>query len=311
MNKNTNTLDFYTYQKVKNEIDPNIKTNSLRKKTVDEDIIKIPRKSKKVSECNSNKRYLTPLSSRYQADSFDNNKNFSRVSTDLNQNSNLNQYIYQGNNKSGKDNDASYYKNLYIQTKNNLNKEKQKIEENHRNLINFSNENNILKEKINNLTTQLDRLINLVELSNNQKLKKQDEIKKLNSQIDSLKKNNNIIKLKNNQEKENLANTIEQLNSDNRNTHITIKNYKNQLEKMNQESFKEINKLKEQIVSLNKNLTLSINEKNKNDQKNKEIIDKLNKQLIESLENGKKYEMKNIENKRILNELNEYKKNFN
>ena len=253
---NKNTLDFYAYQKVKNEINSNVKTNSIRKKTVDEDILKIPRQSKKVSQSNSNKRYLTPLSSRYQAESFDNNKNFSRVSTDLNQNSNLNQYIYQGNNKSGKDNDASYYKNLYIQTKNNLNKEKQKNEENQKNLMNFSKENNILKEKINNLTAQLDRLINLVELSNNQKLKKQDEINKLKSQIDSLMKNNNLIQLKNNQEKESLANTIKQLNSDNKNTHMTIKNYQNQLEKMNQDSLNEINKLKEQIISLNKNLTL-------------------------------------------------------
>ena len=225
---NKNNLDFYTYQKVKKEINPNFKTNSIRKKTVDEDIIKIPRKSKKVSQRNSNKRYLTPLSSRYQAETY-NNKTFSRVGTDLSQNSSLNQYIYQGNNRPEKDNDASYYKNLYIQTKNNLNKEKQKNEENQKNIINFSKENNILKEKLNNLTVQLDRLINLVELSNNQKLKKQDEINKLNNQIDSLMKNNNLMQLKNNQEKENLANTIKQLNSDNKNTNIKIKNYKNQI----------------------------------------------------------------------------------
>ena len=36
---NKNNLDFYTYQKVKKEINPNFKTNSIRKKTVDEDIM--------------------------------------------------------------------------------------------------------------------------------------------------------------------------------------------------------------------------------------------------------------------------------
>ena len=200
---NKNFLEYYTLQKGNNELYSHSKTNSIRKKTEGEEIVKLPQKTKKISENNSNKRYNTPLSMRYQVQSYDINQgtsaSFSCVGTDLNQNSNINQYLYQEKPQKEKDNDASYYKNLYIQTKNNLNKEKQKNEEIQRNLMNYSNlvkENNMLKEKINNLTNQLDRLINLVEKSNIQNKNnlniKQDEINKLNSKIESLMKNNSL-----------------------------------------------------------------------------------------------------------------------
>ena len=302
-----NFLEYYTIQKDNNKSYNNPRMNSNKKKDEGQvDLTNIQKKGRKISEnnsnINSNVRYLTPLQSRYQTQSYDinnvknNNSSYSGVATDTT--SNMNQYQYQEKSQKEKDNDALYYKNLYHQTKNNLNKEKQKNEENQKNAIIISNltkENNMLKEKINNLTSQLDRLINLVEKSNDQNAQKlnmkQEEINKLNYQINSLMKNNNLIQLKNREEKESLTNAINKLNTNNQNTKMTLKNYQNKLEQINQESNTEINNLKEQIISLNKNLTLCINEKNKNDQKNKEIINELNKQLTEKMDVEQKLEM--------------------
>ena len=324
---NNNFLEYYALEKADNEKYGQPKINSQRKKTEeDEALNNISKNTKKNFEKNFIKRFHTPLTNRYQNQSYDkidninkiNNISFPRMPIEPNLNINQNQYKEKSQYEKEKDNDASYYKNLYIQTKNNLNKEKQKNEENQKNsliITNLTKENNMLREKISALTVQLDRVINLVEISSNQNKKnmniKQNEINKLNNQIDSLVKNNNFIEMKNREEKESLANTIKQLNSDNQNRHLTIKNYQNKIEQINQESNNEINNLKEQIISLNKNLTLCISEKNKNAQKSKEIITELNKKLAENLEYVKKYELKNMENKKLLNELNEYRNNYN
>ena len=306
---NNNFLEYYPLQK--GNIDQyghtNTTTNSNRRKIkVEEDFNYISNNPKNNIE-NANKRFNTPLANRYQNQSYDNKSNntttFTRVPLDFKSNINQNQFQYQyqyqekPQNENEKENDASYYKNLYMQTKNNLNKEKQKNEDNSIIISNLTKEKNMLREKINALTTQLDRVINLAEISNNQNKKNmnisQIEISKLSNQIDSLVKNNNLNEIKNREEKESLANTIKQLNSDNQNTHLTIKNYQNKIEQINQVSNNEINNLKEQIVALNKNLTLCINEKNKNDQKNKEIINELNKQLTEKMDVEQKLEIKN------------------
>ena len=324
---NNNFIEYYAIQKGNNEQynHSNITTNSNRRKVkVEEDYNNISKNPKKNIE-NFNKRFNTPLTYRYQNQSYDNKINntttFARGPLDMNPNINPNsnqfQYQYQEKTQSEneRDNDASYYKNLYMQTKNNLNKEKQKNEENSIRISELTKENNMLKEKINGLTTQLDRVINLVEISNNQNKKnmniKQNEINKLNNQIDSLVKNKNLNEIKNREEKESLTNTIKQLNTDNQNRHLTIKNYQNQIEQINQVSNNEINNLKEQIISLNKNLTLCINEKNINAQKNKEIIAELNKKIAENMEYAKKYEIKNLENLKLIKELNEQKNNYN
>ena len=294
-------------------LDHNKIYSTLRVTEGDDDSTNIIKKAKRGSQNYSNKRFQTPISTRYDTQSYNKKSaiSYSHLSTDIN-NNNYSQYQdMSGNFQSEKDNDVSYYKNLYMQTKNNLNKEKQKNEENQKNLMMYSNlkkENSILKDKIKSLTTQLDRLINLVEKSNSQNMKnmsmKQEEINKLNSQLESLMKSNNLMQMKNREEKESLANTIKQLNSNNQNTQLTIKNYQNKIEHISQISNSEINSLKEQILNLNKNLTLCINEKNKNDQKNKEIIQELKNKLNENENN-------NAENKQLINELNEYKNNFN
>ena len=291
-------------------LDQNKIYSTLKATEGDDSSTNIIKKTKRVSQNYSNKRFQTPISTRYDTLSYNKKSgiSYSHLSTDIN--NNYTQYQdMSGNFQSEKDNDVSYYKNLYMQTKNNLNKKKQKNEENQKNLMMYSNlkkENSILKDKIKSLTTQLDRLINLVEKSNNQNMKnmsmKQEEINKLKIQIESLMKSNNLIQMKNREEKESLANTIKQLNSNNQNTQLTIKNYQNKIEHINQISNSEINSLKEQILSLNKNLTLCINEKNQNDQKNKEIIQELKNKLNE---NNK------VENNKLINELNEYKNNFN
>ena len=266
---------------------------------------KIPKKIKKT---NSNQRYRTPISHRYKTQQNLGVNNM--VSTSY---SNLISDYNPSFRKNGHENnyyhDALYYKNLYIQTKNNLDKEKQKKHDNYRNELSFDyyiKENSMLKEKINSLIFQLDRVINLVEKSQDQNSKnmniKQGEIKKLNEQIESLRKNNNLIQVKSQEEIESLTNTITKLNSNNQSTQLTIKNYQNKIDHINQMSNNEINILKEQIVSLNKNLTLCINEKNKNEQKNKEIIQELKTKLNDSV---------NSENKRLINELNQYKNNYN
>ena len=186
---NKNFIEYYTLQKGNNDLYSNIKINSNRRQTdTEEDKTKIQKK--KISQNNSNKRFHTPLSIRYQTQPYDkiinnNNTIISHIPIDLspknNYSQNQQQYQYKAQNE--KDNDVSYYKNLYIQTKNNLNKEKQKNEENQKNLImmtNLTKENKLLKEKINSLTTQLDRVIDLVEKSNNQNIQnmniKQEEI---------------------------------------------------------------------------------------------------------------------------------------
>ena len=264
---------------------------------------------KKIKKINSNQRYRTPISHRYKTQQNLGVNNI--ISTSY---SNLISDYNPSFRKNGIENnyyhDALYYKNLYIKTKNNLDKEKQKKHDNnHRKQLSFDyyiKENSLLKEKINSLIFQLDRVINLVEKSQDQNSKnmniKQGEIKKLNEQIESLRKNNNLIQVKSQEEIESLTNTITKLNSNNQNKQLAIKNYQNKIDHINQMSNNEINILKEQISSLNKNLTLCINEKNKNDQKSKEIIQELKTKLNDSI---------NSENKRLINELNQYKTNYN
>ena len=72
------------------------------------------KKQQKFSDDNSNKRYLTPLSLRYQNQSIDtnlNNNNHSRISNNNSNNLALNK------NEKDNNNDMLYYKNLYQQTK--------------------------------------------------------------------------------------------------------------------------------------------------------------------------------------------------
>jgi chromosome segregation ATPase len=249
-----------------------IKSQEIEKTNIQ----KIPKKIRKI---NSNKRYHTPISHRFKTQQNLGANNITSTSY-----SNLISDNNPSFRKNGHENnyyhDALYYKNLYIQTKNNLDKEKRKKHDNnHRKELSFNyymKENSMLKEKINSLTFQLDRVINLVEKSQDQNSKnmniKQGEIKKLNEEIESLRKNNSLIQVKSQEEIETLNNTITKLNSNNQNTQLAIKNYQNKIEHINQMSNNEINILKEQIASLNKNLNLCINEKNKNDQKSKEII---------------------------------------
>ena len=183
-------------------LDHNKIYSTLKVTEGDEDSTNIIKKTKRVSQNYSNKRFQTPISTRYDTQSYNKKSaiSYSHLSTDIN-NNNYSQYQdMSGNFQSEKDNDVSYYKNLYIQTKNNLNKEKQKNEENQIINDNLNKENNLLNNKIKNLTSQLDRLINLVELSNSQNIKnmsiKQDQINKLTNQIELLKKNDTIEKRK-------------------------------------------------------------------------------------------------------------------
>ena len=286
------------------------KFNQIPKQPNEDENNLFTKKTRKFEDNNSTKRYLTPLALRYQDQNFDKiqNNNYSKITKNNTNNSNN---ITNDNNN----NDTFYYKNLYQQTKNNLNKEKQKNEENLIINNNLNQENNMLKDKINSLTKQLDRLIDLVEKSNTQNIKnisiKQEQINKLNNQIELLKKNDTLEKRRSKEEIESMANTIRQLNSNNQNTQLIIKTYENKIEQMTQMYNNEINNLKEQIISLNKNLTLSVNEKNGNELKFKEIIAEMNQKLKSQYDVSKMLNIKNIENSKLLNELNEYKNNYN
>ena len=273
---NKKYMDYSRIQKRNNTLNVNSRTknnisNPILKKQQEEGNNFFMKKNNNFQDDNSNKRYLTPLALRYQGQPSDNNqnKNISKISNDANNinNQNISNTIQNESNTSN-NNDTFYYKNLYQQTKNNLNKEKQKNEENQIVNDNLNRENIMLKEKIKSLADQLDRLINLVEKSNSQNSKnmgiKQEQINKLNNQIELLKKNDSIEKRKLLEEKESMANTIKQLNSNQQNTQLLIKNYENKIEQITLISNNEINKLKEQILTLNKNLTLCINEKNMN-----------------------------------------------
>ena len=192
--------NFYDYNQIPkrqnetitNNRSNNSKFNPIPKRQIEEENNIIMKKPKRFEENNPNKRYLTPLALRYQIQSNDNTPihNYSRLTNDKNDISNKNKM--NNENDSSNNNDVFYYKNLYQQTKNNLNKEKQKNEENQIINDNLNKENNLLNNKIKNLTSQLDRLINLVELSNSQNIKnmsiKQDQINKLTNQIELLKK---------------------------------------------------------------------------------------------------------------------------
>ncbi len=157
---NQNFVGYYKIQKDKNSNNNNnnevynnyIKISTTKKKVdIEEDITNVMKNTRKISDDNSNKnqnqnqnayqniRYFTPLQSRYQTQSYDKVKNsinnnnilgeYAKQNKDIN--SNVNQYQYQYSTEKTqreKDNDALYYKNLYLQTKNNLNKEKQKNE---------------------------------------------------------------------------------------------------------------------------------------------------------------------------------------
>ena len=136
---NNNFLEYYALEKADNEKYGQPKINSQRKKTEeDEALNNISKNTKKNFEKNFIKRFHTPLTNRYQNQSYDkidninkiNNISFPRMPIESNLNINQNQYKEKSQYEKEKDNDASYYKNLYIQTKNNLNKEKQKNEEN-------------------------------------------------------------------------------------------------------------------------------------------------------------------------------------
>ena len=257
---NNNFLEYYPLQKGNIDQYNHSKTttnSNKRKITVEEEFNNISKIQKNNIE--NNKRFNTPLTNRYQNQSYDNKinnaTNFARP-LDLKSNINQNQFQYpyqyqeKTQSENERDNDVSYYKNLYIQTKNNLNKEKQKNEDISIIISNLTKENNMLRDKITGLTTQLDRVINLAEISNNQNKNNmninQNKINILNNQIDSLVKNNNLNEIKNREEKQSLTNTIKQLNSDNQNTQLIIKNYQNKIEQINQASNNEINNLKEQ-----------------------------------------------------------------
>ena len=310
---NRNYKEFNQIPKRNNTLNMNSRSNNnipnqIMKRQQEEKNDLFTKKNNNFQDNNPNKRYLTPLPLRYQAQPYDNNQNFnfSRVPNDNNNK------IQNENNNSN--NDAFYYKNLYQQTKNNLNKEKQKNEDNQIINDNLNEENNMLKGKIENLTKQLDRLINLVEKSNSQNINnmkiKQEQIDKLKKQIELLKKNDSLEKRKALEEKESMANTIKQLNSSNQNTQLIIKNYENKIEQITLISNNEINKLKEQIISLNKNLTLCINEKTMNENKFQEIIAEMNQKLKSQNDIGKMLNMKNLENSKLVSELNGYKNNY-
>ena len=190
-----NFYDFNQIPKRQNETitnnrSNNTKINPIPKRQINEENNIMMKKQKRFDDNTSNKRYLTPVPLRYQVQSTENYpvNNFSRITNDTSDISNKN--VNENNNSNS--NDVSYYKNLYQQTKNNLNKEKQMNEENQIINDNLNKENNMLKNKINNLTSQLDRVINLVELSNSQNIKnmslKQEQINKLTNQIEILKK---------------------------------------------------------------------------------------------------------------------------
>ena len=242
----------------------NIKKMNPQKSIEDVNVNKKPMLSK-LFQNNSIKRYRTPLQGRHQAES---HKNIYQYSENNQYQDNL------------IDNDASYYKNLYLQTKMNLNKEKQKNEEEQIKNLKTIKENKILENKITNLTTQMDRLIGIVKIS---KEKNEEELKKKQEELDIL------------------TNEINKVNSEKK---IINNKYENHIQKLNQISNDEINNLKGQIISLNKNLTLCINEKNQNDRKYKEIINELSQKISENND-------ENVEKSELINELNEYKNNFN
>ena len=309
-----NYKDFSQIQKRNNILNMNSRTNNnvsnpIIKKQQEEKNDLFIKRNNNFQDNNPNKRYLTPLPLRYQAQPYDSNQNynFSRVSND-----NINNKIPNENNNSN--NDVFYYKNLYQQTKNNLNKEKQKNEDNQIINDNLNKENIMYKDKIESLTKQLDRLIDLVQISNSQNIKnisiKQEQINKLTNQIELMKKNDSMEKRKALEEKESMANTIKQLSSNNQNTQLIIKNYENKIEQITLISNNEINKLKEQIVSLNKTLTLCINEKNMNENKFQEIMAEMNQKLKSQYDIGKMLNMKNLENSKLVTELNDYKNNY-
>ena len=236
-----NFKDYNQIQKRNNTLNVNSrsnynKQNPVQKRQKEEENDFFAKKMNKFQDNNTNKRYLTPLGLRYQGQSFDNNQNdnnFSRISRD-NNNMNINNNAQNEINKNDNDNEVFYYKNLYQQTKNNLNKEKQKNEENQ--IINekLNKENMLLNEKLNNLTHQLDRVINLVGISNSQNIKnmniKQEEINQLKKRIELLQKNDTIEKRKSLEEKESMEKIIRQLNSNNQNTQTIIKDYENKIE---------------------------------------------------------------------------------
>ena len=128
--------NFYDYNQIpkrQNETITNSRTNNnkfnpLQRRQFDEENNIPMKKPKRFEDNNLNKRYLTPLPLRYQAQSNEtySTKNFSRVTNDNTDISNKINNTNENNNSSN--NDAFYYKNLYHQTKNNLNKEKQKNE---------------------------------------------------------------------------------------------------------------------------------------------------------------------------------------
>ena len=190
-----NFIDYNQIQKRNNTLNNNNRTmnnlpNPLPKRQIEENNNLFMKKNKKLQNNDSNKRYFTPLPLRYQGQSINNDQNnYSHVSNDNYDNSNI---VNKNENNNSNNNDVFYYKNLYQQTKNNLNKEKQKNEENQMINDNLNKENIILQEKIKNLSGQLDRLINLIEVSNSQNIKnislKQEQINKLTNQIELLKK---------------------------------------------------------------------------------------------------------------------------
>ena len=169
------------------------------------------------------------------------------------------------------------------------------------------NRTKIVKNLVeNNLTIPNEEtsLTNL-DLSNN------DYFIKNSQQIKLLKKNDTIEKRKSQEEKESLTQTIRQLNSNNQNTQLIINQYENKIEQITQKYNNEINNLKEQILSLNKNFTLCVNEKTANENKFKEIMTEMNQKLKNQYDIGKALNMKNLENSKLINELNDYKNNYN
>ena len=308
---NKNFSDSNSIRRKKNERESNsINFLSNSKDEDDNENIILLKKSRRNRKNNSNQRYLSPILSRYTtAQSYNRKSDISNSKLAIDNSFKINIPPDSNTSQEENDEDSSYYKNLYIQTKNNLKKEKQKNDENQKNILIISNlksDNKMLKDKIKTLTSQLDRVIDLAEKSNNQNLKnmniKQEEINKLNTKIESLVENSNLIQIKSRQEKESLENTINKLNSDNQNTQLTIKNYQNKIEHISQVSNSEINTLKERILSLNEDLALCINEKNKLEQKDREIINELKERISENF---------SIENKRLKNELNDYKNHYN
>ena len=98
------------------------KFNQIPKQPNEDENNLFTKKTRKFDDNNSTKRYLTPLALRYQDQNFDKiqNNNYSKITKNNTNNSNN---LTNDNNNSN-NNDTFYYKNLYQQTKNNLNKEK-------------------------------------------------------------------------------------------------------------------------------------------------------------------------------------------